>query len=68
MLNSMINAITNNQIARVDYARSMSVVSKNLDVMEEQGDAAMKLIESAEIKPASTKDIDGRGTFLDMMG
>ena len=68
MLNSMISAITGFQNAQVDYARSISVVSKNLDVMEQQGQAAMELIASAEIQPVSTKDVDGKGTFLDLMG
>ncbi len=66
MLNSMISAITNFNNSQIAYSASISATKKSLDAMEMQGNAALELINSAQ--PVSTKEIDGKGAYLDLLG
>lgn len=67
MINSMISSFSNFQQMQISNSASLSATKKSLDVMEMQGDAALELINSAP-QITSTKEIDGKGSFLDLMG
>jgi hypothetical protein len=62
----MISAISNFQNSQIAYSASISATKKSLDNMEMQGNAALKLINSAP--SISTKEIDGKGNYLDLIG
>lgn len=67
MINNMISAFSNFQHAQIRHSASIAATEKGLDAIEMQGEAALELINSAP-KIASTAEIDGKGSFLDMMG